>query len=383
MVKSESKTKIVLIGNTAESLINFRGSLLRFLVHQGHEVFVISPECEDGQESTLNSFGVKIFQIPIERTGLNPFSDLKTIFFIYKILRQVKPDILISYALKPIFYGAAVAKILRIKHYPMLVGLGYTAGYTLSDKFSVKMKGTIIWPIISFFYKFSLSNARKILVYNEDITSLFLEKKLIESREKVVLVSGSGVDVDHFYEAGFPDKISFLLIARLLSDKGLNEYYDAAKIIKKTHPQIKFNLVGFIDENNPTAISKKQLDKWIDEGIINFLGKKEDVRSSLSDSSVYVLPSYHEGIPRSVLEAMSMGRPVITTDTYGCRETVKHNLNGFLVPIKDSKSLAKAMEEFIKNPSLIEKMGQESRRIAIERFSTFVINKIITETIEL
>ena len=228
-----------------------------------------------------------------------------------------------------------------------------------------------------------MSNARRILVYNENITSLFLEKKLIKTKEKVVLVSGSGVDIDYFYEAEFPDNISFLLIARLLSDKGLYEYYEAAKIIKENYPQTTFNIVGFIDESNPTAISKKQLDQWIDEGIINFLGKKEDVRLSLSDSSVYVLPSYHEGIPRSVLEAMSMGRPVITTDTYGCRETVIPQVNGFLVPIKDSKSLARAMEEFIKNPSLIKKMGQESRRIATERFSTSVINKVISETIEL
>lgn len=383
MTKSDKKNKIVLIGNTAESLINFRGSLLRFLIYQGYEVFVISPECNADKERTLNSFGVQVFQIPIKRTGLNPFYDLKTLFSIYKILSDIRPEILISYALKPIFYGAAIAKILKIKHYPMLVGLGYTAGYTFSEKFSVKMKGNIIWPIISFLYKFSLSNARRILVYNEDITSLFLEKKLIKTKEKVVLVSGSGVDIDYFYEAEFPDDISFLLIARLLSDKGLYEYYEAAKIIKENYPTITFDIVGFIDESNPTAISKKQLDQWIEEGIINFLGRKEDVRLSLSDSSVYVLPSYHEGIPRSVLEAMSMGRPVITTDTYGCRETVIPQVNGFLVPIKDSKSLARAMEEFIRNPSLIKKMGQESRRIATERFSTSVINKIIAETIEL
>ena len=237
------------------------------------------------------------------------------------------------------------------------------------------------WPIISFFYRLSLSNSEKILVYNPDITELFVKKKLIKNTDKVILVNGSGVDVDYYYQATFPERINFLLIARLLNDKGINEYYEAARQIKSKHKEILFDLVGFIDINNPTAISPEQLEKWTGEGVINFLGKKEDVRKDIENSSVYVLPSYHEGIPRSVLEAMSMGRPIITTDTYGCRETVEEGVNGFLVPIKDSKKLANAMEKFILEPNLVKKMGRKSRDLAVEKFSTSYINKTIGETI--
>ena len=381
MSVSDDKIKLIIIGNTAESLINFRGSLIRYLVGLGHNISVISPECTEEQKKILNSFGVKLYQIPIKRTGLNPLFDIKTIFSIYKVINTVQPKILITYALKPIFYGAIVAKFFKIHHFPILVGLGYTAGYTFSEKLSVVIKGKLIWPLISLFYKFSLFNAHKVLVYNEDIISLFLEKGLIKNINETVLIRGSGVDVDYYFQAKFPDSLNFLLIARLLSDKGLNEYYNAAKLLKLKYPEVNFNLVGFIDERNPTAISQKQLDLWVNEGIINFLGKKDDVRPSIQNSSVYVLPSYHEGIPRSVLEAMAMGRPVITTDTYGCRETVTQNLNGYLIPIKDTLALVNAMESFILNPSLIEKMGEESRELAVSKFSTSVINESIARAI--
>jgi len=375
--------KIILFGNTPESLISFRGSLLKSFVDLGHEVYAISSTCNETQKQAIEDLGVKYCEIPFSRTGLNPFSDLKTIKSVYKVFKMIQPDILVSYALKPIFYGSLVAKYFKVRHFPILVGLGYTAGYIFSKEFKVLLKGKLIWPIISFFYRYSLSSSEKIFVYNKDIVSLFVKKGLIRSVKKTVLVNGSGVDVDHFYQSIPPKEISFLLIARLLSDKGLYEYVSAAEILKSKYKNISFKIVGFIDEENPAAIKKDTLKKWIKDGLIEYLGKFEDVRPAIVDSSVYVLPSYHEGIPRSILEAMSMAKPIITTDTYGCRETVNEGVNGFLVPIKDSLSLARAMEKFIKEPNLIKSMGYESRKMAEDLFEASKINKIIIKNIGL
>ena len=375
--------KVLLFGNTSESLINFRGPLLRSMVEAGNDVYAISPPCTNAQNEFLESIGVTHIPIAFNRTGINPLSDLSTIFSVYKSIKNIEPEAIITYALKPIFYGSLVAKYLHIKHYPMLVGLGYTAGYTFSRNFRVLLKGKLLWPIISFFYKFSLSYSENIFVYNTDIFNLFVEKKLISNKRKVVQVNGSGVDIDYFKITEYPEDISFLLIARLLADKGLNEYVNAARSLKVKYPTIKFKLVGFIDKQNPTAISEEILNQWVDEGVIDYLGKFVDVRPAIADASVYTLPSYHEGIPRSVLEAMSMGRAVITTDTFGCRETVDDGENGFLVPIKDSNSLADAMERFILDPSLIPSMGRKSRELAVSKFNTKDINSLILKTIDL
>ena len=379
-----SKNKrVVLFGNTPESLINFRGPLLKSMVGAGNKVFAISPPCNSSQLKALNDMGVEYVPISFARTGLNPFADISTIISIYRALKKINPHSILTYALKPIFYGSLVAKILGIRHFPMLVGLGYTAGYTFSSNFKVLLKGKLLWPIISFLYKLSLNSSEKIFVYNKDILSLFIEKRLIKNKDKTVLVNGSGVDINHFNLCELPKELSFLLIARLLSDKGLYEYADAARSLKTRYPDIKFKLVGFIDEQNPTAIPRKILNEWIDEEIIEYLGRLEDVRNVISESSVYVLPSYHEGIPRSVLEAMSMGRAVVTTDTFGCRETVDDGINGFLVPIKDSKALEGAMEKFILSPELIKRMGSASRKIVVSRFSTSIINDTILSTMDI
>tara|TARA_Y100001970_G_scaffold294328_1_gene450639 strand:+ start:8149 stop:9294 length:1146 start_codon:yes stop_codon:yes gene_type:complete len=375
--------KVVLFGNTPESLINFRGPLLKSMIEAGNDVYAISPPCTNPQSEFLGNIGVTHIPIAFNRTGINPLSDISTIFSIYKSIKEINPEAIITYALKPIFYGSLVAKFLAIKHYPMLVGLGYTAGYKFSRSFKVLLKGKLLWPIISFFYKFSLNFSENVFVYNKDILNLFTEKRLLNNKRKVIEVNGSGVDIDYFKLAEYPEDISFLLIARLLADKGLNEYVNAARSLKVKYPAIKFKLVGFIDKQNPTAISEETLNQWIDEGAVDYLGKLDDVRPAIADASVYTLPSYHEGIPRSVLEAMSMGRAVITTDTFGCRETVNDGVNGFLVPIKDSNSLAHAMERFILNPSLIPSMGIKSRELAVSKFNVKDINNLILKTMDL
>ena len=192
------------------------------------------------------------------------------------------------------------------------------------------------------------------------------------------MVNGSGVDLQSFEEAPFPKKLTFLLIARLLKDKGIREYFEASRIIKKEYPDIIFGLVGWIDEN-PSSISKEDLQNRIDSGDINFYGRLDDVKPAITNSSVYVLPSYREGTPRTVLEAMAMGRPIITTDAPGCKETVIDGSNGFLVPVKAVDPLVKAMLNFIKNPELINKMGSQSRIIAMEKYDVKKVNEQMIE----
>ena len=220
-----------------------------------------------------------------------------------------------------------------------------------------------------------MRRVEKVFFQNPDDETLFQNLGIIKtSDQKSVVVNGSGVDLKKFNIASFPKKIQFLLIARLLGDKGVREYFKAAKAVRKNHPDIKFGLVGWID-NHPDAISKKELDESIDAGDIFFYGRMDDVKPAISESSVYVLPSYREGTPRTVLEAMAMGRPIITTDAPGCKETVKDGINGYIVKVKSSQALVEAMLCFIEQPELIESMGNSSRKIAEEKYDVDKVNK--------
>ena len=200
--------------------------------------------------------------------------------------------------------------------------------------------------------------------------------KLLDSSAKSMVVNGSGVDVTSFSVAVLPPKLCFLMIARFLGDKGIREYADAARRVKAIHPNVTFSLVGWIDDN-PDAIKNEELDKWVAEGIIEYQGRLSDVRPSIMDCSVYVLPSYREGTPRTVLEAMSMGRAIITTDAPGCRETVTHGVNGFLVPIKNVESLVSSMLYYVENPVQLTIMGAASRAIAEDKYDVHKVNAVM------
>ena len=220
-----------------------------------------------------------------------------------------------------------------------------------------------------------MRKVEKVFFQNPDDESLFQNLGIIKTSDnKSVVVNGSGVDLKKFNTSPFPTKIQFLLIARLLGDKGVREYFKAAKAVREKRPDIKFGLVGWID-NHPDAISKQELDERIDAGDIFFYGRMDDVKPAISESSVYVLPSYREGTPRTVLEAMAMGRPIITTDAPGCKETVKDGINGYIVKVKSSQALVKAMFSFIEQPELIESMGNNSRKIAEDKYDVDKVNK--------
>tara|TARA_B100000963_G_C22463002_1_gene596548 strand:+ start:58 stop:933 length:876 start_codon:yes stop_codon:yes gene_type:complete len=281
-------------------------------------------------------------------------------------MKKIKPNYFLGYTHKPVIYGNLAAWMAGVnKQFALITGLGYT------------FQSQILWlnHLLQFLYRISMRRVEKVFFQNPDDETLFQNLGIIKtSDQKSVVVNGSGVDLKKFNIASFPKKIQFLLIARLLGDKGVREYFKAAKAVRKNHPDIKFGLVGWID-NHPDAISKKELDDSIDAGDIFFYGRMDDVKPAISESSVYVLPSYREGTPRTVLEAMAMGRPIITTDAPGCKETVKDGINGYIVKVKSSQALVEAMLCFIEQPELIESMGNSSRKIAEEKYDVDKVNK--------
>ena len=360
----------------AESLINFRGSLLAQLVEDGHEVIACAPDADLKTKNRLCSLGVKYFDVPISRTGLNPCKDFLSLYKIFRILKKIKPDIFLGYTAKPVIYGSLAARLAGVKCiYSMITGLGYAF-------VSSSWKSKFVGLIIEFLYRISLRTNTKIFFQNPDDCQLFQTKGILSHKSVPVIIDGSGVDLKFFNSVPLPEKTSFLLIARLLKDKGIREYVQAAEIIKKKYPDISFKLVGWLDEN-PSCISQRELSGWINQGTIEYLGKLTDVRPAIASSSVYVLPSYREGMPRTVLEAMSMGRPIITTDVPGCRQSLIDGENGFLVPVRNVIALANAMEKFIISPEIVSQMGSRSLEIAIQRFDVSKVNKCIIQAMEL
>jgi glycosyltransferase involved in cell wall biosynthesis len=335
-----------------------------------HEVFACAPQASDVIKQQLALWDIQYQHLDLQRTGLNPIKDIIYMFGLVKLFRLIRPDVILSYTVKPVIYGSIAARIASVPSInSMITGLGYIF---INDSFQNKFLNYIVRLL----YKLALSQTQLVFFQNIDDLSLFRKLSLLNSKTEQVLINGSGVDLDHFHTTLLPNKLSFLLIARLIKEKGVREYVHAARIIRKKFPQIRFNLVGWIDET-PSAISLEELTNWKKEGVIHYLGRLDDVRPAISDCSVYVLPSYREGTPRTVLEAMAMGRAIITTDTPGCRQTVEHGKNGLLVPIKSVDSIVKAMEYFIENPKSVFKMGHISRLIVKERYDVNKVNALI------
>lgn len=363
--------RIIIIGGYAKSLVTFRGDLIEKLVQDGHEVIAMAPEEEGAEELLL--LGAQYFSVPLQRTGTNLFQDLYTLYYLTTIIQKLQADIVLSYTIKPVIYGSLAAQLAGIKDiYSMVTGLGYVfTGQTIKQQ--------ILRKLVSFLYQHAIKGNQKVYFQNPDDLALFHAVGILPDAQKAVLINGSGVGTTKFpYVKPKLESISFLLIARLLWDKGIGEFVEAARLIKQRYPSVSFKIVGPYD-SNPKAIKPSDVMKWEFEKVIEYVGKTDDVRPYIADASVYVLPSYREGTPRSVLEAMSMGRPIITTDAPGCRETVIDGSNGFLVPIKDSKALAAAMERFILNPELISQMGEKSREMAVEKYDVRKVNYSIMQ----
>ena len=362
---------VLLIASFAESVPTFRGALIRAMRDAGMEVDVTVPSIENspGLQNGLAAHGVSAHGVPLRRTGTNPLADLKLLFALYRLIRKLRPTVTLPYTIKPVIYGTIAAWLARVpRRYALVTGLGYA--------FTGRRQG-LLPGIIGILYRFALGKAHKVFFQNHDDESLFRERGLLPESVPSVVVSGSGVDISSFAAAAFPPgQPSFLMIGRLLGDKGVREYAEAGRRIKARHPAVQFRLVGWID-TNPDAITQTELDDWVAQGTLEFLGKLNDVRPAIAASTVYVLPSYREGTPRTVLEAMSMGRPIITTDAPGCRETVIDGENGFLVPVKSVDGLVEAMLKFIEDPTLAPRMGKRSREIAEEKYDVYKVNAVM------
>ena len=309
--------------------------------------------------------------VPMERTGLNPLSDLKTLRHFYRLIKREQYDVVHSYTVKPNLYSAVAARLAGVKEiYPTVNGLGYA--FTGND-----MKTKLIRAYICFMYKLAFGCARKVFIQNQDDANELVKRHVLP-REKCVVIAGSGIDLTEYPMQAQRNKNTFLMATRLLATKGFWTYMEAAKIVKQKHPEAVFQLAGGFDPN-PDGIKEPDLQPFIDDGTIQYLGHVSNMAEALAECTVFVLPSYYrEGVPHAILEAMSTGRAVLTTDAPGCKETV-NGKNGFLIQPKNANELAERMIWMIEHPEETEQMGLESRKYAQERFDVAIVNGMMLE----
>lgn len=363
--------KFLLIAGFPDSLLHFRGPLIEALLSCGLEVHVAAPNLQEGKElrARMEAKGLIVHSVPLLRTGMNPLADLKTLFALWSLMRLIRPDFVMSYTIKPVIYGSIAAWLARVKYrFALITGLGYA--------FQGEGRRDALRSLVQRMYAIALRRTHKVFFQNPDDEALFRLNDILKPVVPSVVLNGSGVDVAAFDVSPLPSEPVFLLIARLLGDKGVREYVAAAREVRLGFPRARFLLVGWIDEN-PDAIKQGELDAWIQEGVVEFLGRMADVRPAIAAASVYVLPSYREGTPRTVLEAMAMGRAIITTNAPGCKETVIDGTNGFLVPVREVMPLVEAMRKFLDSPELISSMGFQSRQLAMGKFDVRSVNSVM------
>ncbi|MCC7320680.1 MAG: glycosyltransferase family 4 protein [Rubellimicrobium sp.] len=355
--------KIAIITNEAASLLNFRGPLMADMVAAGHEVLALSPDHDDTSRAALAGIGVQAVDCPMSRSGTNPLRELGTILRIRRALRLHRPDLSFGYFIKPVIYGTLGAAMAGV---PQRFGLYAGLGFAFTDEAAQGARRRLLQRVIAALARLSARFARRIMFQNPDDMAEFIARGIV-GPDKAVLVGATGVDLGDWAPAPLPEgPVTFVLAARLLRDKGIGEYAEAARLVRQTHPQARFLLLGK-DDHNPAAIPRPEVEGWVREGLIEWPGHVP-VRPWLAQAHVFVLPSYREGVPRSTQEAMAMGRAIITTDAPGCRETVVDGANGLLVPVRDAPALATAMRRLADDPALVAAMGVQSRRLAEERF---------------
>lgn len=357
----------ILIGALPESLINFRGSLIQSLRKANYQVTGMASERQTKVTEQLATWGVNFRAYPVQRNSLNPLADFKTWQFLRQTFRELQPDVILAYTIKPVIWGGLASRILpNTRFYALITGLGFAfQGETFKRKLLVKL--------VTFLYRTALKRAERVIFQNPDNRNEFVQRGIVPAA-KCALVNGSGVDISHYTHTPLPNNPPvFLTIGRLLGEKGFREYAQATQIVKSRYPDVVFQLLG-PEDPSPDGISLTEVQEWHQKGWLEYLGSTNDVRPYLQNCHIYVLPSYHEGMPRTVLEAMAIGRPILTTDVPGCRETVIPGENGYLVPKANAQALAERMIWFIENQDQWERMGKRSRYLAEEKFDVNKIN---------
>lgn len=366
--------KVLIISSSVESLLNFRLDLIKAVQAKNYVVHVACPRLRgsEGPQNILTEQGVIVHPIPMSRTGVNPVFDLMTLIALYRLMIKVKPSVVLSYTIKPVVWGGLAARLANIPRvYALITGLGYA----FVDGVSAGGKRKFIRSVVELLYSISLSKCSRVFFQNPDDEALFRKLKLLAMEVPSTVVNGSGVNLSHFQLAPLPKKLTFIFIARLLVDKGIRQFAEAASLLKLRYPDVEFKVVGYLDDN-PESIEQSELDAWVASEKLVYLGRLSDVRPAIAGASVFVLPTfYREGVPRTILEALAMGRAIVTTDTPGCRETVVHGVNGYLVKPEAVEELVSALEKLILNPQLVVDMGNASYRIACDKFDVHKVNQ--------
>ena len=367
--------KIIIIGTVASSIYIFRKDLILSMIDKGYAVYAFTSDSDKTELAKIAHIGAIPTYYKLSRGGLNPYEDLCNMISLYQKIKKIQPDIVLSYFIKPVIYGTLAAKLAKVpKKIAMIEGLGF-AFTEQPNGYSRKAK--IVQRVQVALFKLALPLADKIIFLNPDDVKDLLQSHGITVRYYEVL-GGIGLKLDDYpYQPVNPrnNETNFLFIGRLLKEKGIFEFIKAAKIVKQQYPKTKFTVLGSTDADNPGALHFDQVQKLVTTGLINYPGQVSNVVDWIANSDVFVLPSYREGVPRSTQEAMAVGRAIITTDVPGCRETVVDGVNGFLVPKWNPQALADKMIYFIENPEKIQVMGEESYKIAQEKFDARKVNE--------
>ena len=368
--------KLLIAANTSWYLHNFRLPFIRELQTRGIEVVAVAPR--DTWSEELERLGVRYIELPMSRRGLNPLVDAGLMRRFLRIFRDERPDFAFHNTIKPVIYGSAAARRAGVR---CVVNMIPGLGYVFIGKGAIHR---ILRPLVKMMYKLALRDSHRVFFQNQDDLDYFVDGGIVE-RSRATVTLGSGVDLERFY---FVEPVLtqpgcvFLFVGRLLWDKGVGEFVDAAKDLKRRHDGLRFLLLGRLDPGNPAGVDVKVVEAWEQKGYVEYLGELPDVRPQIAKADVVVLPSYREGVPKALLEAMAMGKPIITTDAPGCKETVVDGRNGMLVPPRDVDGLIKAMEKMILDPEARVRMGREGREVASERFDVKEVNAILLDSLK-
>ena len=366
---------VVIIGTVATSFYSFRADLIRTLLKKGHQVYAFTSEYTAEDLKKIEKLGATPITYTLNRGGLNPLADMVATYRLSKKIKIINPDLVFSYFSKPVIFGTLAAKLAKA---PRVVGMLEGLGYTFTEQpEGLGKKTQLIKKIQVFLYKIALPQLDQLIFLNPDDPKDLLEKYAINVKNVEVL-GGIGLNLqDYPYQplSNIHLPLKFLFIGRLLKEKGIHEFVQAARLVKKIYPDTEFTVLGEIDHHNLGALQQTELDTLISSHIIQYPGHVSNIKDWIAGSHVFVLPSYREGVPRSTQEAMATGRAIITTDVPGCRETVVDGVNGFLVPKWDPEALAEKMIYFIEYPEQVRLMGAESYKIAVEKFDAEKVNQ--------
>lgn len=350
---------IAVVSNTAWYLFNFRLNLMRALQAAGHTVVAVAPD--DAYAQRIRDAGIAFEAVPISGGGTHPVRELQSVLRLGAVFRRHRVDLVLSYTPKGNLYSALACIVLGVPFVPNVSGLGRAF-----------IRKSLVTQVAKTLYRLTFGRAHRVFFQNLDDMGVFVSARLVRP-DKVERLPGSGVDLSRFSPAAplarAADAPVFLLVARMLWDKGVGEYVEAARSVRKLHPGARFQLLGFLDVANPSAISRQQMDEWVAQGVVEYKGPTDDVRPFLVQADCVVLPSYREGVPRTLLEAAATARPVITTDAPGCRDTVLDGKTGFLCRPADAQDLADKLLRFIAlTPEERQAMGQCGRGFVEQNF---------------